>query len=162
MMSDVAVEMLQGLKRAWAEEEHGAVVGFAAFDGHRMPLRNGSVAAFTSQGGFQCCQDDPTRSRPGRCGGAYREAYRVLSPGGSVFGTCRLYDADSKTAPYLTSLGCEDDSWESLDDLWRTIGFHVISKRELGRHKGKSEPGDGLPIDENDGWAVVAYVLRKG
>ena len=159
--SDVAVDMLRGLKAAWADEPRSAKLDFAAFDGHRMPLRDESVDAFTSQLGFQCCQDDPTGSRPPRCGGAYREAYRALKPGGGIYGVCRVYDAGSNTAPYLESLGSEDASWGSLEQLWRSIGFEVTSVTEVHRSKGKSDPSDGLPIDDADEWSHVAYVLRK-
>jgi uncharacterized protein YbaR (Trm112 family)/ubiquinone/menaquinone biosynthesis C-methylase UbiE len=162
LMTDAAVHMLQGLKRAWEEEEHRAEVSFIACDGHRMPFRDESVHAFTSQDGFQCSQDDPTRSRPPRCGGAYREAYRALVEGGTVHGTCRVYAADSKTVPYLESVGSEGASWERLSDLWRAVGFYVMSRTELHRAKGKTNEGDRLPVGENDEWAVVAYVLRKG
>ncbi len=161
LASDVAVDMLRGLKAAWADEPRAAKLGFAAFDGHRMPLRDESVDAFTSQLGFQCCQDDPTGSRPPRCGGAYREAYRALKPGGKIYATCRVYDANSKTAPYLESLGCENSSWENLERLWESIGFEVASVTEVHRAEGKSDPGDGLPIDDADEWSHVAYVLRK-
>lgn len=159
--SDVAADMLRGLKAAWADEPRSARLDFAAFDGHHMPLRDGSVDAFTAQLGFQCCQDDPTGSRSPRSGGAYREAHRALRPGGAIHGICRVYDADSKTAPYLESLGSEDASWENLEQLWGSIGFQVTSVTEVHRSKGKSDPGDGLPIDDADGWSHVAYVLRK-
>jgi uncharacterized protein YbaR (Trm112 family)/ubiquinone/menaquinone biosynthesis C-methylase UbiE len=161
LASDVAVDMLRGLRAAWEDEPRAAKLDFAAFDGHRMALRDASVDAFTAQLGFQCCQDDPTQGRSPRSGGAYREAYRALRPGGAIHGICRVYDADSKTAPYLQSLGSEDASWENLEQLWASIGFEVTSVAEVHRSKGKSDPCDGLPIDDADEWSHVAYVLRK-
>jgi uncharacterized protein YbaR (Trm112 family) len=117
LASDAAVDMLRGLKAAWADETRTAKLDFAAFDGHRMPLRDESVDAFTSQLGFQSCRDDPTGSRSTRCGGAYREACRALKPSGTIHGTCRVYDADSKTAPHLQSRGSDHASWEDLEQL---------------------------------------------
>ncbi len=52
-------------------------------------------------------------------------------------------------------------SRDGLEDFWKAIGFEVVTAAELHKRKGKSEPEDGLPIDENDEWWVVAYVLRK-
>jgi ubiquinone/menaquinone biosynthesis C-methylase UbiE/uncharacterized protein YbaR (Trm112 family) len=162
VMTDAAADMLQGLKSAWAEESHAARVDFTACDGHRLPFRDRSLDALTSAGGFDCVNDDPARSRPPGAGRAYQEAHRVLKPGGQVFHEGRLYAHGSKTAEYLASLGCANASVESLESHLGAVGFDIVSKVELHKAKGKTSPGDGLPIDESDEWYVMAWVLRKG
>ena len=161
VMSDAAVHMLKGLKNAWSRERHRARVDFLACDGNRMPFCDEALDAITSRDGFACANDDPTRSRPPTVGPAYREGHRALKPGGRVFDVCTVYAPGSKTEEYLQSLGCENASRQRLEAFLGSIGFEVTAARELHRGRGKSDPGDGLPIDENDEWAVVAYVLRK-
>jgi ubiquinone/menaquinone biosynthesis C-methylase UbiE/uncharacterized protein YbaR (Trm112 family) len=161
VMTDAAAHMLQGLKSAWAKESHRATVDFIACDGHHLPFRDGSLDALTSAGGFDAVNDDPTRSRPSGARRAYVEAHRVLKPGGQVFHQGRIHVPGSKTAEYLASLGCANASTESLASHLDAVGFDIISKAELHRAKGKTCPGDGLPLDESDEWYVMAYVLRR-
>jgi len=161
VMTDAATEMLLGLKAAWGEETHPAKVSFIACDGHQLPFRDGSIDTLTSQSGFDCVNDDPTRSRPPGSGRAYQEGARVLKLGGQVFTTTRIYQRNSETAGLLESLGCDNASGESLEHLWMNIGLDVLSESELQKSKGKSDPGDGLPVNENDEWSVMAYILIK-
>jgi len=79
-----------------------------------------------------------------------------------VFDICRIYAPESKTAAYLESVGCVNASRGGLEQFWKGIGFEVVTATELLKRKGKSDPGDGLPIDEDDEWSHIAYVLRKG
>ncbi len=161
IMSDAAVNMLRGLQSAWHGETHVARVDFLAFDGHHMPFRDESLDALTSRSGFDCVNADPTRSRPPGGGRAYREGCRVLKTGGYVFTTTCIYEADSQTATYLASLGCENTSRRTLQRLWCDIGLEVVSETDLLKQRGKTDPGDGLPVSDDDGWRVVAYVLKK-
>jgi len=161
VLTDAAVHMLHGLRDAWLDEPREARLDFVACDGNRLPFRSGSLDALTSASGFDCVNDDPTRSRFPGAAGAYREGHRVLKRGGLVFNESRIYADDSKTATHLQSLGCANASRKSLAALWDEIGFDVESETYLLSKRGKSDAGDGLPIDESDEWDVMAWVLRK-
>jgi uncharacterized protein YbaR (Trm112 family) len=161
VMTDAAVHMLHGLGSAWLDEPREAKLDFVACDCNHLPFRSGSLDALTSALGFDCVNDDPTRSRIPGAAGAYREGHRALKPGGLVFSVSRIYGDDSKTAAHLKSLGCANASRESLAELWNEIGFQVVSETYLESHRGKSDPGDGLPIDDSDEWHLMAWVLRK-
>jgi uncharacterized protein YbaR (Trm112 family)/ubiquinone/menaquinone biosynthesis C-methylase UbiE len=161
VMTDAALHMLHGLRDAWLGEPRRATLDFVACDCNRLPFRSSSLDGLTSASGFDCVQDDPTRARVPGAARAYREGQRVLKTGGLVFNESRIYDDESKTAAYLMSLGCANASRESLAQLWDEIGFEVVSKTYLDSHRGKSDPGDGLPIDDSDEWHVMAWVLRK-
>ena len=161
VLTDAAVHMLHGLRDAWLDEPREARLDFAACDGSQLPFRSSSLDALTSASGFDCVNDDPTRSRLPGAAGAYREGHRVLKRGGLVFNKSRIYSDDSKTAAHLQSLGCANASRKSLAALWDDIGFDVDSETYLLSKRGKSDPGDGLPIDESDEWHVMAWVLTK-
>ena len=161
VLTDAAVHMLHGLRDAWSGEPREARLDFVACDGNHLPFRGSSLDALTSTSGFDCVNDDPARRRIPGGASAYREGHRVLKPGGLVFNESRIYDDDSKTAAHLKSLGCANASRESLGNLWEEIGFEIVSETYLHSHRGKSSPGDGLPIDDSDEWHVMAWVLRK-
>lgn len=161
VLTDAAVHMLHGLKDVWLDEPREARLDFVACDGNHLPFRSDSLDALTSMGGFDCVNDDPTRSRVPGAAGAYREGHRVLKPGGLVFNESRIYGDDSKTAAHLRSVGCANASRESLARLWGETGFEVVSETYLHLQRGKSNPGDVLPLDESDEWHVMAWVLRK-
>jgi len=161
VMTDAAVHMLHGLREAFLDEPREAKLDFVACDGNHLPFRSDSLDALTSASGFDCVNDDRKRSRIPGAGNAYAEGLRVLRPGGLVFNESRIYGDDSKTAAYLRSLGCANASPETLHRLWDEIGFQVVSETYLHSRRGKSDPGDGLPIDESDEWHVMAWVLEK-
>lgn len=161
VMTDAAAYMLHGLRDAWLDEPREARLDFVACDCNRLPFRGGSLDALTSTSGFDCVNDDPTRSRLPGAAAAYREGHRVLRSGGLVFNKSRVYAEASKTAAHLQSLGCANASKRSLAELWVEIGFDVESETYLLSKRGKSDAGDGLPIDESDEWHVMAWVLRK-
>ena len=73
----------------------------------------------------------------------------------------RIYDGFSKTTACLQFLGFANASLETLHRLCDEIGFQVVSGTYLHSHRGKSDPGDALPIAESDEWHVMAWVLRK-
>ena len=161
VLTDAAVHMLHGLRDAWFDEPRDARLDFVACDGNHLPFRSDSLDGLTSTGGFDCVNDDPTRSRIPGAASAYREAHRVLKPGGLVFNESRIYGDDSKTAAHLKSLGCANASRESLAQLWSRMGFEIVSEAHLLSKRGKSNPGDGLPLDESDEWHVMAWVLTR-
>ncbi len=161
IMTDAAVHVLRGLKGAWEEETCEATLDFVACDGLRLPFRSDSVDALTSNMGFDCATDDPTRSTPPGAGKAYREGHRVLKPGGMVFTQSCIYDEHSKTAGHLASLGCDNASLASLSACWQAIGFDTVCAIEISRATGKMHWGDALPVDDQDSWRVMASVLRK-
>ena len=41
------------------------------------------------------------------------------------------------------------------------IGPNVAAETYLHSYRGKSDPLEGLPVDESDEWHVLAWVLRK-
>jgi uncharacterized protein YbaR (Trm112 family) len=161
MLTDAAVHMLHGLRDAWLDEPREARLDFVACDGNRLPFRSSSLDALTSASGFDCVNDDPRRNQIPGAAGAYREGHRTLKTGGLLFNESRIYGDDSKTAAHLKSLGCANASRESLAHLWDEIGLDIVSEMYLHSHRGKSNSGDGLPIDESDEWHVMAWVLRK-
>jgi uncharacterized protein YbaR (Trm112 family) len=161
IMTDAALHMLHGLKAVWREEPHAAKLDFVACDATHLPFRDGSLDALTSSSGFDCVNDDPTRSTFPGAGAAYREGYRVLKPGGLVCNVSRVYGDDSATAAHLKSLGCANASRESLAECWEALGLDIVREAYLSTHRGKSNPGDGLPLDESDEWHFMAWVLRK-
>lgn len=161
VMTDAATYMLHGLKDAWLNQPREAKLDFVACDCNHLPFRDNSLDALTSSSGFDCVNDDPARNRLSGTATAYREGHRVLKPGALVFNKSRVYGEDSKTAAYLQSLGCVEASRDSLGELWNEIGLRVASETYLLSRRGKSDPGDGLPIDESDEWHVMAWVLEK-
>ena len=84
-----------------------------------------------------------------------------MKPGGLVVDTVRVYAKESRTAAHLAEHGSIRASRETLEDLWGTIGLAIDIAGQIRRGRGKSDPGDGLPIDEADEWEIVGYVLRK-
>ncbi|UCC68649.1 MAG: hypothetical protein JSV79_01540 [Armatimonadota bacterium] len=161
VLADASLYLLPRLKAAWATQAPRPVMDFIAMDANRMPFRDGVLDGITSRFGFGGVWDDPARSKPPRCGHAYRGAYRALKARASIFELCLLFAAESGTAAMLEHEGCINASQDSLESFWRALGFEIEWAREVHKGRGKLHPGDLVPIDERDKWREMAYVLRK-
>lgn len=86
----LAVDAGTPVLHAWSEflESEGQAGGasFAGLDAAHMPLRDNCVAVITSIGGFSSIVNDP--------GEAWREAARVLQPGGRVLASEMWWDPE--------------------------------------------------------------------
>jgi SAM-dependent methyltransferase len=89
------------------------------------------------------------------------EVTRCLKPNGTFVIGQRFYAQDSKTAQYLTERGSIFASFEVFESYCKEIGLKVTQFDTLHSHKGKSDPKDGLPLDENDEWAHTHMYLEK-
>ena len=90
-----------------------------------------------------------------------REMVRCLRIQGSVVLSERFYAQESETAKYLTERGHIFASFGSFDAFCKEIGLQVAKYEKLYTKRGKSEPGDGLPLKETDEWAVTHIYLEK-
>lgn len=84
-----------------------------------------------------------------------------MKPGGKVFETLLIYDAGSETSAFLESSGCINSSRERFESFVQSVGFSVEYSAALRCEKEKLDPGDFLPLNEADGWADMAYILKK-
>jgi ubiquinone/menaquinone biosynthesis C-methylase UbiE len=167
VMSDACADLVHALKAAWSHEESKAPLDFLAFDGNHMPFRDESLDGLTSTIGFQSVRQDRRPERRQEEGlpwdRAYREARRVLKAGGRLFeAACRFHVPGSKTAIHLEEMGRFSGLEARMEKLWQELEFDVVLSIRSEVRRGKADPGDGLPIDDNDEWFDVAYVLRKG
>lgn len=119
--------------------------------GKTLPFKDNSIDIFCGVGVTNISNISET----------LKEVVRCLKSQGSVVLSERFYAQESETAKYLTELGHIFASFESFDAYCRGIGLHVARCEELFRKRGKSEPGDGLPLKETDEWTVVHIILHK-
>jgi len=90
-----------------------------------------------------------------------REVVRCVKGDGQVVLRQRFYAQESATAQYLRERGHIFASFESFEAYCREIGLQVRAFQKLYSRRGKSEPGDGLPIDEQDEWFGCHLYLEK-
>ena len=166
VVSDACASLVHALKAAWSHEESKAPLDFLAFDGNHMPFRDASLDGLTSALGFQSVRQDRRPERRQAEGlqwdHPYREARRVLKPGGCLFEVaCRFHVPGSKTAVYLEERGAFRGLEARMEKLWEELRFEVVRSIRSETRRGKAHPKDGFPLDEADEWFDVAYVLRK-
>lgn len=89
------------------------------------------------------------------------EVVRCLRSNGAFIIGQRFYAQDSETARYLTESGSIFASFEVFEDFCGGIGLKVTKFDKLHSHKGKSNPRDGLPLNESDEWTVAQVYLKK-
>jgi hypothetical protein len=132
-----------------------------------VPFRDESLDGLTSALGLQSVRQDRRPERRQAEGlpwdHPYREARRVLKPGGCLFeAACRFHVPGSKTAVYLEERGAFWGLEARMEKLWEELEFDVVRSIRSEIRRGKANPGDGIPLDEADEWFDVGYVLRKG
>ena len=161
ILTDASAALMSGLRECWATVPHSARLDFWLFDANRFPFRDGGVDCFTSNLGFSNVRADRQTGGWGGPAAAYREAQRCLKPGGRVVDAVRVYEENSKTAALKREGGSVHASRETLEQFWASIGLRVVEAHTIRSGRGKSDPADGLPIDEADEWEDVAYILRR-
>lgn len=162
VMADASEVLMRGLSKCWAEVPQMARIDFWLFDANKFPFRDGSVDCVTSNLGFSNVRRDRQAGGWGGPTSAYTEAQRSLKPGGLLVDTVRVYGENSKTAALKREGGSVHASRETLEQFWASIGLRVVEAHTIRSGVGKSDPADGLPIDEADQWEDVAYILRRG
>jgi SAM-dependent methyltransferase len=129
----------------------GAKASFLAFDARRMPFLDGAASAITSVVGFTNISESLQ---------AYQEAARVLKDGGRLIDASRVYEPGSQSADAVRQWGgCHASLQEWLAALCH-CGFTVERTAEWVSGKGKGDPADGLPIDD-ECWTNVIVYARK-
>jgi len=161
VLSDASEVLMCGLSECWATVPHEARIDFWLYDANRFPFRDGSVDCFTSNLGFSNVRQDRQAGGWGGPASAYTDAQRCLRPGGLVVDTVRVYGENSETAALKREGGSVHASRDTLEQFWASIGLRVVEAHTIRSGVGKSDPADGLPIDEADEWEDVAYILRR-
>ena len=157
---DAGTPVLHGWREFLASVRRGSGACFAGLDFARAPLRDDSVAVMTSIAGFSSIGNDPSR--------AWREAARVLRPGGRVLAMEMWWDRD----------GCRRLA-EALDDprIASSDGLAIRDRiQAAGLHIEAEWAGAGRPVGAHDNELAAKavelgievwlrqgrYVVRKG
>lgn len=119
--------------------------------GETLPFKDESIDTFCGAG----------TTNIANISGTLKEVARCLKAQGSVVLSERFYAQESETAKYLTNKGHAFASFESFDAFCSSVGLEVTKYEELYTRRGKSEPGDGLPLEETDEWSESHIYLRK-
>ena len=90
-----------------------------------------------------------------------RDMVRCLKDDGQVVLGERFYAQESVTARHLREQGHVFASFGSFKDYAHGIGLQVSRFQKLFSTKGKTDPRDGLPLDEQDEWFWCHLYLEK-
>jgi uncharacterized protein YbaR (Trm112 family) len=160
VVSDAHVGLLRLLREVWRERPRAAPLDFLAFDACRMPFREGALAAITSTGGFQNIRQGlVNRSQP--LPEAYGGAFDALRPGGHLFDWILVYAPETETAAYLDEHGWHWGIERAMKEVWRSVGFDIVSAEETHRWPMAKREGEAVPVVDGDECYMVATVLRK-
>jgi hypothetical protein len=152
VMSDLGTPVMLAWRECLQEAGWGERCSNLVFDARRIPFRDGTVAAMTSVGGF----DNVASNRP-----AYAEAGRVLQPGGRLLDIVRFYEEGSPTHQRLAQQGQVGATWSDYVRLLEGLNFRVERWGLLNTGRGKTCPGDGLPLGDDDAWEHrVVFAVR--
>ena len=91
----------------------------------------------------------------------FLEIYRCLKPGAWMVIHQIFYSSNSHTAAFLKAQENPYESISSYSDLLGRLGLRLMDADEAGKFRGKIDPGDGFPIDEDDSWAEMILYIRK-
>ncbi len=139
LVTDIVPQILELWQAFLLEKALGQNVSFAAFDAKEMPIRDNSIAAVSSAGGFDNIANHDL---------AIREAVRVLLPGGRLFAFEFAFDlSDIARLPLSMrdSMATESPAtvrgWRSLlEDAGLRLDWHeTTAGRDLVPEEG------GLP-----------------
>ena len=119
--------------------------------GRTLPFASDSIAAFTGTAITNIHAVAMTIA----------EVVRCLKPGGLVAIGERFYAEGSLTAQYLSDRGHMFATLRSFQDSVTELGLELEDSVPIMRKKGKSDPRDGLPLDEEDEWVWTHLFLRK-
>lgn len=88
------------------------------------------------------------------------ELRRCLKPDGVAVLEERFYGPQSASTALLARLGNIYLSLDEFANRARAMGLQVVAAKEASRGRGKSDPRDGMPIDDHDEWSEVILYLR--
>ncbi len=159
--TDASLPLLKQLHDLWRQETRATTLDFLACNANGLPFGDGSVDVVTSFLGMGNVWDDPERQKPPRFGQAYREARRIVRPGGRVYDLAIFFAEESETARLLADQGCVAATQEGFESFLTTLGFQIEGAEKLWPRQGKSHPGDMVPIGEDDAWWHMAYALCR-
>ena len=146
IMTDVSHRVLKYNKRYFSEEMANPYVDIVclACDCARLPIRNGCIDMVVSNGGFESMQ---TKMMDG-----FREAYRVLKPGGhAVYNISIVADHDSENTQKWERLYNSLDESYSLHEKLFDIGEWEAVCWETGYSSTETKEIYGeLPAPEGD------------
>ena len=92
-----------------------------------------------------------------------REVARCLTLEGRALLSERFYAEGSITEQRLTEIGHAFATMASFEASCREIGLSLEKQVDAYSGKGKSDPGDGLPLSDEDEWAQVhLYLMPEG
>lgn len=152
VMNDLGAPVMLAWRRHLRAVGWGERCSNMVFDARRMPFRDGSVAAITSALGLQSVIGDRL---------AYAEASRVLQAGGQMLDVVRLYEEGGPTQRRFKEWG-EIASWSDYTALLEGLGFTVERWDILVTGRGKSDPGDEVPICDDETWENrVIFAVRR-
>ena len=146
IMTDVSHRVLKYNKRYFSEEMANPYVDIVclACDCARLPIRNGCIDMVVSNGGFESMQSKMMEG--------FREAYRVLKPGGhAVYNISIVADHDSENTQKWERLYNSLDESYSLHEKLFDIGEWEAVCWETGYSSTETKEIYGeLPAPEGD------------
>jgi len=153
VMSDLGKPVMVEWRRLLREVGWGDRCSNIVFDARSIPFRDDSVTAITSMNGF----DNILDNKP-----AYAEAERVLGRGGMLLDMVTVFEQGGKTQKLLLNCGQAAPDTESYFTMLETLGFGVEKSELLNEGRGKKNPGDFAPLEEEKWQDILAYARKPG
>jgi uncharacterized protein YbaR (Trm112 family)/SAM-dependent methyltransferase len=151
VFTDLSEPVVRGQQAFFQDAGMAHGVSFLVCDACNLPFLGGAAAAVTSTVGFANVAHDRT---------AYREVGRVLQAGGWLMDAERLYEPGSRSADLVKQWGSCLATIDGWHDVLTAAGLVVERTAEWISGRGKGDPDDGLPLDE-DGWTNLIVFARK-
>lgn len=151
-MSDLGTPVMLAWRKHLRQVGWGDRCSNLVFDARRMPFRDGSVATIASALGF----GNITRNKL-----AYADAARVLPPGGRMLDVVRLYEEGGPTQRHLVKVGHAGAAWSDYAALLEGLGFAIQRSEVACTGRGKSDPGDGLPLGDEVWEHRMVFAVRR-
>lgn len=142
--SDKSKRVIRGQYQHFKQKGMLGNSSFLAFDVHLIPIKDNVVTTITSYFGVS----------------NYREEFRVLKNGGRLLEIIVTYEPGSKTAKRALEIGIPSATLESYKKELNSVGFKILEIQERAQGKGKMEPEDGFPL-ENEKWFTFFVVATK-
>jgi ubiquinone/menaquinone biosynthesis C-methylase UbiE len=90
-----------------------------------------------------------------------REVKRCLKPKGFAVFQEMLFAGNSATSKWLKEQGNLYSSLQAFCEYCVEIGLKAMDHETVFTGKGKIDPRDGMPIDEDDRWSEIVVYLEK-
>ncbi len=142
VMSDLGTPVMTGWRRALRRRGWGDRCSNMVFDARKMPFFDGSVDAITSLLGFSNIHHNDA---------AYREAERVLVPGGLLIDVVRFHHPGHGRGPRLGQVASNRGQYE---EYLQGLGLDVESSEALTTKSAARKDSDIV-------WEDIVFYARK-